>query len=156
MRSKVIRICSDEYDKELKLDEMMQKFVRRNYDINILEETRDKLLIINRLEILQPKSDFHKLHLALHNPDIIIQQSSITIQNVESENNNAYMVLPYSKIPNMKSVINDKIVSVLDNCISQKLKNVARNINMQYAFTIPNQLGTVVANIEKRKSEKNE
>ncbi len=44
-------------------------------------------------------------------------------------------------------------MSCISNCRSTRLKNTALQINLKYAFTIPNQASKVIAAMEKKKRE---
>lgn len=148
---RIIRTCSEEEDRLINLEMMFNKFVRRNYPINLLNETRDRLLKLNRIDIIMPKSAFHKHHIQLHNPEINWISNSNSNQGNDNSSCNIYFVLPFYKINNMKFNIKKQIIDILHACGSERLRELALDINIDFAFTIPDQIHNKVSAIETKK-----
>lgn len=145
---RIIRVCSEEQDRIRNLEIMFNKFLRRNYPVNLLNDTKDKLLQLNRLEIITPKSTFHKKHISLHNPEIILDSS---VNDSHESNCYIYFVLPFYKIHRMKGEVYNKILSSLHNCKSKRLREIAMSLTINFAFTIPDQIHKKVSAIETKK-----
>lgn len=150
---RVIRTCSNEYDRKDNLEKMFQKFKRRNYPIGLLNDTKEKLLQLDRSHLIQPKSVFHKKHIELHNPEIVLHFSNQYVQKIDQEIDqvNIFFVLPFYKIPRMKNVIRSRILYILQQCRSVHLSKLALDININFAFTIPDQIQRLTAAIESKK-----
>ncbi len=146
---RVIRTCSNEEDRKTNLDKMFEKFVRRNYPVALLNSTKEKLLQLDRNNLIQPKSSFHIKHIELHNPEIIFTLSNQNIH--ETDQVNIFFVLPFYKIPRMKNEIQHRIQHILQQCKSVRLKKLALDINVCFAFTIPDQLHRLNSAIESKK-----
>lgn len=149
---RVIRTCSDENDRLKNLEMLFQKFTRRNYPINLLNETRDKLLNLDRSILIQPKSDFHIKHIGLHNPEIRLN-SPVNILHA-NQTVNIYFVLPFYKIPRMKIEVKNRIKHILEQCSSAHLRKLALDVNVCFAYNIPDQMHRVTSTIERRKEDK--
>ncbi len=148
---RVIRTCSNEYDRTANLDKMFEKFLRRNYPACLLNDTKDKLLRLDRSTLIQPKSAFHRKHIELHNPDIVLN-FNLTDNNVhESEQVKIFFVLPFYKIPRMKNEIKNNILHILQQCQSVHLRKLALDVNVCFAFTIPDQMQRLTAAIGRKK-----
>lgn len=145
---RIIRICSEEEDRIQSLEIMKNKFLRRNYPIDLLNATIERLLRLDRLQLIMPKSVFHKQHLSLHNPEIILNSN-----NYDSQNNNChiYLVLPFYKIIGVKREVNAKILNALLNCTSKRLREIALGMHVNFAFTIPDQIHKKILAIEAKK-----
>lgn len=154
MRSslRVIRTCSDENDRLKNLEMLFQKFTCRSYPINLLNETRDKLLNLDRSILIQPKSDFHIKHIGLHNPEIRLN-SPVNILHA-NQTVNIYFVLPFYKIPRMKIEVKNRIKHILEQCSSAHLRKLALDVNVCFAYNIPDQMHRVTSTIERRKEDK--
>jgi hypothetical protein len=145
---RIIRVCSEEQDRMINLEIMFNKFLRRNYPVDLLNDTRDKLLQLNRLEIIKPKSTFHKKHISLHNAEIILDSN---VHDNPENKCHIYFVLPYYKIHKMKGEVKNKILNSLQNCKSKRLREIAMSLNVNFAFTIPDQIHKKVSAIETKK-----
>lgn len=149
---RVIRTCSDENDRIYNLDKMFEKFIRRNYPINLLNNTKDRLLNLDRSLLIQPKSEFHIKHITLHNPEIFL---NFPIINTKDDNKvNIFFVLPFYNIPRMKNEVRNRIIYSLQQCSSVRLKKLAFDININFAYTIPDQLHRLNTAIENRKGSR--
>lgn len=146
---RIVRICSNEEDRINNLTNMLNKFKRRKYPQYLLNETKYKLLQLDRNMLIQPSSNFHRLHMQLHNQATITNNSSQS----ERENNDVFIVLPFFKIAGMKQVIKHKILEILHNCGSVRLKKLALDLNVNIAFTIPSQASHIIATIDNIKNK---
>ncbi len=148
---RVIRTCSNELDRKVNLEKMFQKFIRRNYPLSLLNNTKEKLLKLDRSQLIQPKSEFHRNHIEIHNPEIILNFSNPNNMQKIDEQVNIFFVLPFYKMPRMKQEIRNRIMYILQQCNSAHLKKLASDINMCFAFTIPDQLQRLTITIESKK-----
>jgi hypothetical protein len=146
---RVIRICSNELDREANLENMFEKFLRRNYPVSLLNNTKEKLLKLDRSQLIEPKSEFHRKHLELHNPEILLNAINPILQEIGQIN--IFFVLPFYKIPRMKNEIKSRIIHILQQCSSVHLRKLAVDMNMCFAFTIPDQLQRLTIAIENKK-----
>lgn len=137
---RVIRSCSNEIDKLNKLGELFTKFLGRHYPNKIIETTYEKLINLNRLSIITPKSPFHKLSLSMHFPHLVHQLS--TSKNVTNDNSTTiFCIFPfYSNISNYSKLLKRYMIQELCKSKSQLLKKIALDLNIKIAFTIPNPL----------------
>lgn len=111
---------------------MVNKFLRRNYPIALLNETREKLLQLDRLEVVMPKSAFHIKYILLHNPKITWNTSYNDILSNYCE---IYFVLPFYNIKRVNGEVNSHILNVLLKCKSKRLRELAMDMSINHALT---------------------
>jgi hypothetical protein len=144
---RVIRSCSNEEDRNKNLELMFTKFLRRRYPIQLINETKAKLLQLDRKVLIKPSSSFHHDHIQIHNNDIEV----VRRQDSQSTNtNNVFLILPFYRIPKFKYTIKSSIENILRKCSSVKLKQLAFDMNINTAFTIPNPISRCITCIEKK------
>jgi len=68
---RIIRTCSEEDNRRLELSVLMDKFRMRGYPNSIITSATDKLKLIDRNELLRPKSKILRTFLSFHNPEIL-------------------------------------------------------------------------------------
>ncbi len=90
---RVLRSCSEEEDINTNLDLMFTKFARQRYPIELLQETKTKLLQLDRKILIKPSPSFHHEHIQMHNTDIPIIPRQPT--ELRSENN-VFVILPFT------------------------------------------------------------
>src|SRR5207302_2294728 len=56
---RVIRSCSELNDRTDKLNQMFIKFRRRQYPLTLLENVKERLANLNRIDLITPKSPLH-------------------------------------------------------------------------------------------------
>ncbi len=127
---------------------MFNKFLRRKYPLELIQETKTKLLQLERKMLIRPSSAFHYEHIQMHNAGIagVKRQSSQLTKET-----NVFIILPFYQIPNFKYTITKYIKDILSQCNSVKLKKLAFDLNVNTAFTIPNQISRCITCIEKKK-----
>lgn len=144
---RVIRTCSNLSDRIAKLNEMFVKFQRRGYPEDLLIQTKDTLLNIDRDTQITLSSPFHKKHFEMHCCSLPLVRS---IQNKEDNFSSVFIILPHYSFP-IRDIVQKILMSCISKCISVRLKSIASQINLKYAFTIPNQSSKVIAAIERKK-----
>jgi hypothetical protein len=141
---RIIRCCSEETTKINELKSMMSKFENRHYPNTLLEPIQSKLLQIDRLELIKPKTKLHIQAINLHYPNLHLPTDNTDIL-VENSQQNVYIVLPfYQTIPNLKHRVHSNIWRILLNCRSPVLKKAILDLNIQVAYTIPNQMSRML------------
>lgn len=148
---RVIRTCSDLEDTKNKLSKMFNKFRRRQYPESLLLQVNNRLQSINRNELIKPTSNLHFSHISMHYPDIL----NLNLNNVKRKENtkDIYLVFPFFSSPALKQKINMLFLNEVKKCRSTYLKSIVLDLNINVAFTIPNQVGRLIAGIEKRKEQ---
>lgn len=149
---RVIRSCSEELDRDKALENMFNKFSRRLYPKKLLEETNIKLMTLDRLQLIKPKSEFHMKHLKLHTNFQDNVNPTNNNNNLLRNGENVFIVLPFYNFP-LRQITTFNINAALNSCISERLKSIALGINVQYAFTIPDQFRKIMSVIENNKAK---
>ncbi|CAL8131846.1 unnamed protein product [Orchesella dallaii] len=149
---RVIRSCSEETTKIKELNIMFEKFRKRNYPLSLLETIYEKLLLVERNNLMLPKSNLHIQTIPLHYPNLLPNFQSCSNQNDQINNQQSvYVILPYyQSIPNLKIKLNKCIIQSLMKCRSTALKKAVLDLNIQYAHTIPNQMHRIIGSIKQK------
>ena len=131
---RIIRICSEECDRKLEIESLLEKFKERCYPDKLINECRVKLQSLSRFELLKPKTEFLINHLKINNPNILNSYGvhfSPTIHNT----NRLFIVMPfYKNILNYSSVIKYLIQLSINQCNNQEIKTIARNLEYIVSF----------------------
>lgn len=149
---RVIRACSEVKDRELKLEEMFKKFLRRQYPELLVRQTREKLFKLNRADLISPKSALHLEHFQMHN---IVNIPRPTLSSIVTDpllSKQVFIILPYHIFP-VRKIVQNNIFAELNKCRSNKLKALALQLKLKYAFTIPSQTHAILTSIENKKKE---
>lgn len=138
---RVIRSCSDEIDRTLNVKLMLDKFRRRNYSDLLLSNVEEKLVGMDRQNLIIPRSNFHRQHIILHCPHLVSKLLTSHVSPSDSLTNNIFLIFPfYSQINNYKEKIKRQFITELCKCRSKTLKKLALDLNINVAFTIPSQV----------------
>jgi len=146
---RVIRICSLEDDRNIKLNELFLEVAKCGYPESILNQCNVKLRAIDRKTALTPKTNLLMSNLKIHNSFILsifnIDPDSITC-NMSSNNLKViYLTLPFYKcIPNMGRIIIETILEKANDCVNLPLKNYVMSMNFKIAFFISNSLRQII------------
>jgi len=148
---RIIRLCSIDSDKELKLRELMSEFLKCGYPDSILNQCLHKLKNVSRKSALTPKTHLLLSNLSIHTPhilslfDIKVDELILNIPH-ESRPNVIFLSLPfYKSIPNLGKVAIETILIEAANCTNVTLKNYVLGSVFKIAFTIHNSLGRLIA-----------
>ena len=147
---RVIRTCSELEDRYKNLHDMMEKFKRRQYPSLLLEEVKNRLLLIDRNDIIKPTSSLHIKHLSMHSPAILDNRLDTTNIQRETNNNKVFIIFPFIPSPSIKQTLKSMFTNELSKCRSEYLRSMVMDININIAFTIPNQIGRIITGIENR------
>lgn len=141
---RIIRSCSKLEDRIKELDLLMNKFKRRKYPTSKLTQVYDRLLTIDRISLLAPKSKLLCHYLSIHNPQLLqnvnVKENS---QGIENHNNkrNIYVVTPFhNNIRQQGSLIRESFLRELCNSRNEAIKSCVEDININVAFKVSNPL----------------
>jgi len=143
---RIIKLCSNTNDCISHLSNLMHQFVIRGYPKNILQITLNKLLNIQRKELLKPKGSNLISHLRLFNSDILEQFNfqSCTI-NSENDENKVFVVFPFhNNIPNFKSIFIDKLKSMISDCRITNIKDCVNSLKIVISYKKTNSIGNII------------
>lgn len=85
---------------------------------------------LDRKTLITPSSEFHIQHLRLHNPEI----SCTSKDTKSSDNQPIFIVISYLNVHRIKSLGNFR--RVLFQCSNTRLKSIALDLHVNWAFTI--------------------
>lgn len=123
-------------------------FRHRGYTEDCLQSCLDKLQMVNRNDLLKPKSKWLLINLRKFHPDLIpieMQHTENTeIQSVVSQpKEKVYFVVPYySNIPNVQQTIRSHIVNEIYKCGDKVVMDILNDWDMQTVFCITQNLQT--------------
>jgi len=143
---RIIRICSNEEDKNREMKLLMDKFRARNYPEALIINCMEKLNNIDRKSLLRPKSQLLIANLRIHNPHILtlyeVNPSEFTSQN---PSNKIFLVMTfYKSVFNISQIVKQCIMDELKYCKNANLQDIIRKLELCVSFKVTNKLKNCV------------
>src|SRR5207237_8105772 len=139
---RITRICSEEAERKVEIQRLLNKFLSRGYPSNLLIKCQEKLMNRTRKELIKPKTDFILNHISLNSPNILSQfgispaSSSSSSSALAATNQlKVFVTMPFFKnILNYNYLIKASIHAAIDKCEDEVLKNVAKKLEFVTSF----------------------
>ncbi|XP_035706899.1 uncharacterized protein LOC118435276 [Folsomia candida] len=134
------KICSSSDDAERQINLIADKFINRGYPENVLKLCKEKVLIMDRNNLLIPKTDLVIRHLKRNQPQILATYKLNMSCNPIRENN-VYIVMPfYRNMYGFKKFILEYIRKQADQSTNVRYRNIVKNLNLVLSFKKVNSL----------------
>lgn len=114
----------------------MNAFQSRGYPKNTLNEAFKKLNLLNRQDLLKPKSNLVIKSLAKYNPNVL-EKYNISINYIPNErsNDNVYIIFPFYKyMYNIKKVLISFLQQEIEKGQNSMYKQAILNLNLIISF----------------------
>ncbi|MES2287677.1 MAG: hypothetical protein V4547_18420 [Bacteroidota bacterium] len=116
----------------------MEKFQTRGYPNSIISRATEKLNLIDRNELLKPKSKLLRTFLSFHNPDIL-QKYAISNTTTIATKNRSFIVMPfYKNVNHLSIIVKNCFMNELRKCEDSDIKTCIEQIDIVVAFSISN------------------
>lgn len=143
---RIIRICSEETDKERELKAMETKFLSRCFPKSLITNCMDKIKLIKRECLLKPKKNLLISTLRIHNPEILEYYG---IDNVRSELGNnintVFITVPfYKSIRNLGNITKCTIMEGLLQCEDSAFREIFKKLTVKIAHKKVNSIESML------------
>lgn len=134
------KVCSDLNDADKEISLILEKFSKRGYPRNILQSCKDKVLGMNRHNLLIPKTELVLKHLQQNQPSIF-NKYNINTSDPYLSRNNVYIVMPfYKNMYGFKKLVIEYIREQAEKSKNERYKNIVHNLNLIMSFKKINSL----------------
>lgn len=134
---RIKRICSDVLHTEIEIDLLLKKFACRGYPDELLQNCKNKVKAINRVDILKPKTNLVIKHLKENNPKVL-ERYEIQLAkqpNVTHNPEKVYIVMPfYKNMFNFKNFVIHYIHAEAEKGQNEILKNIVTSLNLVMSY----------------------
>lgn len=148
---RIIRTCSEEDNRNYEMRNLMEKFQTRGYPKSIIDRATEKLMLIDRNELLRPKSKILRTFLSFHNPDIL-QKYIFSNTTTTSTKSRSFIIMPfYKNVNNLSSIVKTYFMNELQKCEDIEMKACIEKLDIIVAFSISNSVQRYIDILTKRK-----
>lgn len=134
------KICSNSNDAERQINIILDKFLKRGYPKNVLQNCKDKVLIMNRYDLLIPKTDLVMRHIKQNQPQIL-NTYKLNMSCNPMREDNVYIVMPfYSNMYGFKKFIIEYIREQAEKGTNISYRKIVNNMNLILSFKKVNSL----------------
>ena len=119
----------------------MVKFKQRQYPEEVLSSCLEKAKLVNREEILKPKTKYLISNLLIHNPNILLKYGITCNPEMDICNDNVFIVFPfYKNIARLGNIVIEALREGIEECEDEVIKATALNLNIKVAYKKTNSL----------------
>ncbi|XP_035706971.1 uncharacterized protein LOC110848809 [Folsomia candida] len=127
---RIIKICSEIEDRETEIEIMLNTFHNRCYPNDCIDNTRQRLAQISRLDLLTKCKNLIIDNLKLHHPEILCNMK-VKTETHDSILHRSYVVMPYYKsLPTLNSLTIEFIMKESDRIYTHMLHTL--NVKVSY------------------------
>jgi len=143
---RIIKVCTNREDRITELNNLVQKFRNRCYPEKVLLHNIEKLTLLQRNDILRPKSSLLIQILLYHNPEILDKYNVSPNPNPDvNSNNDIYLILPYyNSIERYSDIIKDSLIEELNKCDNEEYRTSITVEDLKVSYKKVNSLSNFV------------
>jgi len=132
---RIIRICSKESDRRRELTTLYSKFSSRGYPKHVLNTCNNRIMNIERLEIIKPKKPMLISNLRIHNPHILTKYCIIPALNIFQPQIKIFIVMPfYENIFNLSLAVKKFILKEAEKGMNENYTRIISNLDLCISF----------------------